>query len=303
MRRVLEWSLNLLCLCLIGIAVYAYLKDRNSGSSSASRPTSRIKIGQHLAISNVTWSHHRTLVLALSTTCHYCEESAPFYRELLKKQSNGAWQSIVLFPQSLDLGTSYVRAHDFSSPMILSSNYSLLGVSGTPTLVLVDETGTVVDIWIGRLSIQEEADVASHLGINPKDITDKSASPNDQTSLEVLDHELLGITSGNQKATVLDVRDRQQYSNGHLTGSMNIPFDELSTRAPHEIPRDRQVVLYCNFSPSCQADGLRSLCSSAGEALNEVGFKGIRYIRDNLSMLAQDNFSISKGLPHAGRSR
>jgi hypothetical protein len=38
-------------------------------------------------------------------------------------------------------------------------NYSTLGVTGTPTLVLVDSTGRIVDFWVGKLSEVEQQEV------------------------------------------------------------------------------------------------------------------------------------------------
>ena len=35
---------------------------------------------------NINWGQHRqTLILAVSSTCQFCSESAPFYRKLVQK--------------------------------------------------------------------------------------------------------------------------------------------------------------------------------------------------------------------------
>ncbi len=44
--------------------------------------------------------------------------------------------------------------------------------------------------------------------------------------------------------TVIDVRPRDEYLAGHLSGAISIPFSELPARFG-EIQSDRQVVLYC----------------------------------------------------------
>jgi len=45
-------------------------------------------------------------------------------------------------------------------------------------------------------------------------------------------------------ATVLDVRSREEFSRGHSAGSVNIPLDELPTRA-HELNGDHGLVVCC----------------------------------------------------------
>jgi phage shock protein E len=43
---------------------------------------------------------------------------------------------------------------------------------------------------------------------------------------------------------VIDVRDVEDYQNGHLDGAINIPFDELSDA---ELPSNRTLLTYCNM--------------------------------------------------------
>jgi hypothetical protein len=38
-----------------------------------------------------------------------------------------------------------------------------LGVRGTPTLILVDGSGTVADVWVGALPSNQENEVISRL--------------------------------------------------------------------------------------------------------------------------------------------
>lgn len=55
----------------------------------------------------------------------------------------------------------------------------------------------------------------------------------------------------NKKVTVLDVRTRQEFSGGHVAGSINIPLNELPTRID-EVKVLAQPLLLC-----C-ASGMRS---------------------------------------------
>lgn len=56
---------------------------------AAYRASRSVAAGDRLgAIPNLDWSQH-TLVLALNTGCHFCEQSVPFYQELADTQEPG----------------------------------------------------------------------------------------------------------------------------------------------------------------------------------------------------------------------
>ena len=47
-----------------------------------------------------------------------------------------------------------------------------------------------------------------------------------------------------QRPYLIDVRTPTEFANGNIPGAINMPVDELRTRLT-EIPRDRQIVVYC----------------------------------------------------------
>jgi rhodanese-related sulfurtransferase len=60
--------------------------------------------------------------------------------------------------------------------------------------------------------------------------------------------ELLGRMQTNS-VTLLDVRPEEEYTQGHLPGAINIPFEELECRLS-ELPSDQEIVAYCR-GPYC----------------------------------------------------
>lgn len=61
--------------------------------------------------------------------------------------------------------------------------------------------------------------------------------------------------------TVIDVRTTEEFSEGHLPGSINIPLIEFLARLD-EVPRDEKVVLVCKSgNRSGQA---HAFCVAAG---------------------------------------
>jgi rhodanese-related sulfurtransferase len=50
--------------------------------------------------------------------------------------------------------------------------------------------------------------------------------------------------ASNTPPLVLDVRTDQEYRDGHLTGALHIPIDDLR-RSINDVPRDRRIVVHC----------------------------------------------------------
>ena len=67
---------------------------------------------------------------------------------------------------------------------------------------------------------------------------------------------------------VLDVRTAEEFSAGHISGAVNIPFDLVSARRD-ELPvqSGTEIVVYC-------ASGFRA--GIAGDALRDLGYSEVR---------------------------
>jgi hypothetical protein len=103
----------------------------------------------------------QTLIAVLSTKCNYCTESLPFYRRLLEKQQRAqqATRIVAVFPNPQTEVDQYKQQNQLNLESLPAVNSSTLGVTGTPTLILVDSAGRVVDFWIGKLSEAEQQQV------------------------------------------------------------------------------------------------------------------------------------------------
>jgi thioredoxin-related protein len=118
--------------------------------------------GENIKLPDINWqSNKKTLLLALSTTCHFCTDSSPFYERLTKEAKTT--HLIAVFPQSIEDSRLYLDRHRIRIDDIRQSSLSSLGVQGTPTLLLVDDKGIVLSTWVGKLSADKEAEVLSEL--------------------------------------------------------------------------------------------------------------------------------------------
>jgi thioredoxin-related protein len=111
------------------------------------------------------WSRsNKTLVLVLSETCRFCDESASFYQTLLNQFSDrNKIQFVAVFPQDAVSAKKHLADLNVQIVEVIQSPVSTLKVSGTPTLILVDNTGKVIDFWVGKLSASGEAALVERL--------------------------------------------------------------------------------------------------------------------------------------------
>jgi rhodanese-related sulfurtransferase/DNA-binding transcriptional ArsR family regulator len=85
-------------------------------------------------------------------------------------------------------------------------------------------------------------------------------------------------------ATLLDVRPRDEYDQGHIPGALSVPLAELSERIA-SLPRSGEIVAYCR-GPYCL------MAHEASEILRRSGFQA-RRLADGMPAWA------SRGLPVA----
>ena len=78
-------------------------------------------------------------------------------------------------------------------------------------------------------------------------------------------------------AVVLDVRSKQEYEEGYIEGSINIPYYELKKRAEREIKDKKQIIIIY-----CQTGG-RS--KKAYKILQQLGYKNIYNLRGGLDKI------------------
>lgn len=123
-----------------------------------------IKIGSRMSLSapNRPGSDRQILFLVMSTECHYCTESAEFYRQIISEADKEKTSLMAVFPQSAVQAKIYLEAIGLHLDVV-QAPLSSIGVVGTPTLILVDKGGLVKRFWMGRLSTSEEYQVLSAL--------------------------------------------------------------------------------------------------------------------------------------------
>jgi thioredoxin-related protein len=166
-RRLTEIAANIVLimvaslLCVFLVKNYVLSSPKNP-SPRSNRPS---MVGNRLSAGDIEWAKSgETLLLVLQKGCHFCDESAPFYQRLTNVLSNKPKTHIVaVFPSSLEENRHYLQDKKIDISDIKQIAPSSLGVEGTPTLILVDNKGVVVDEWRGKLTPDQEEKVINRL--------------------------------------------------------------------------------------------------------------------------------------------
>jgi len=152
-----------LVIILIGVVFTSkYLLHRNATKGK----DYRVAAGTKVSLPEVDWAQNgKTLLLVLQKGCRYCKQSAPFYQRLVKETAtNRTIRLVAVLPQDVADGTQYLRDLDVPIDEVRQAALETLKVQGTPTLILVNSKGEVVESWAGKLPSDKETEVLNRLG-------------------------------------------------------------------------------------------------------------------------------------------
>jgi thioredoxin-related protein len=129
------------------------------------QPSSQLRAGAKLPLSDIDWGKNdRTLLLSLSQGCHFCSASAPFYQRLTQEVSGKKNIGLVaLLPQPVNVARDYLNGLGVNVGDVRQVAFDSLGVVGTPTLILVDKQGVVINAWRGQLPSFKEEEVLNQV--------------------------------------------------------------------------------------------------------------------------------------------
>ncbi len=137
-------------------------------SAATIRPTDLVTSGTNLAkrLPDVSWNRNgRTLALVLSTHCHFCTESAPFFRQI--RSSVGKDIKLVgVLPEPVAEAESYLNREGVHLDEVRQISLDKVGVTGTPTMLLVNKNGIVTQAWVGKLPVDKQDQVLKTIGFH-----------------------------------------------------------------------------------------------------------------------------------------
>jgi thioredoxin-related protein len=160
----LEMTANILII-VVSIILIGFFVQRYLFVGSAPMPTAKIPvIGKKLAIADVDFSKSsKNVFLVLSKGCHFCSESAEFYKKLIAETKGSNINLIAILPQEKKEAEEYLNGLGIQGIEIRQSQLNSLDVSGTPTILVLDNNGEVSNYWTGKLPPSEEKEVFDKL--------------------------------------------------------------------------------------------------------------------------------------------
>ena len=162
--RTIEVTANVAIICVaisLGVVLISRTIRSYRMTVSESINTALVK-DQKIQLPGVDWSkNQQTLVMAISSTCHFCTESAAFYRDI---RARTHVHTIAVLPQSINEAHDYLSNLGIEVDEVLQAPLSSIDVNGTPTLKLVGRDGTVIRTWIGKLPPESEKEVLLSVG-------------------------------------------------------------------------------------------------------------------------------------------
>lgn len=162
--RRLDVAANVATIVLVFAVAALIARDRLASTRGRSAPHPQaIHAGSALTNTPLksTWSSSQgTLVLGLQTTCHFCTDSAPFFRKLIRSVPREV-RTIAVLPQSHEAAQHYLDGLGVHVDSIQQAPLAAIGITGIPTLLLVNNLGIVKNVWVGELDSYGQSSVLS----------------------------------------------------------------------------------------------------------------------------------------------
>lgn len=148
--RIANIAIIVAVIVFLGLVVKGEFGGRKAPPFTA-QAASQGLVGATVSLPGVQLPKDRSsLLLVVSTECHFCKDSLPFYKDLTAK-SRGRLNVVAVLPQPKAEAQKFLKDADVQADEVVTATPDALGVRGTPTVLLVDGTGKVKEAWIGRL--------------------------------------------------------------------------------------------------------------------------------------------------------
>ena len=101
----------------------------------------------------------KSFLVVVNSKCTFCTDSMPFYSRLAAAANSCGSQVTFVSTEAPDVARGYVQGHGLNDPRVLTVSREQLKQPRYPTILLVDQSATVLQRWLGRLAPEREAQV------------------------------------------------------------------------------------------------------------------------------------------------
>jgi hypothetical protein len=138
-----------------GVCIYILITQHIVGSRPAGRPvqTGADFVGKQIELRGLGSSPRADVVVFMSTACRYCQESVPLYQKLSRgfQAARGRVRFVVVSPEEVDTTRRFLAEQNIAADAVLDIQPRSVGVLGTPTVLLVNSSHTVLSGYVGKL--------------------------------------------------------------------------------------------------------------------------------------------------------
>ena len=165
LNKRLNLALNLAIIVVLVLIGIVFARNLFPARSTHQNRDYRVPAGSKISLPGVDWaSNEKTLLLVLEKKCPYCRESAPFYQQLAREaEQKRSVRLIVVLPQDVAEAKEYLSSLNVPILEVRQSSLEVLGVKGTPTVILLNQTGEVMQSWAGKLPPEQETEVLKRI--------------------------------------------------------------------------------------------------------------------------------------------
>jgi hypothetical protein len=100
----------------------------------------------------------QTLMLIVSSTCHFCTQSMPFYKSLVHSHDS-ATRVVFVGREEEDVLRRYVASNGINDANVQHLSGDNWHIRGTPTAILCDSAGRVKKQWNGKPTSAAETEI------------------------------------------------------------------------------------------------------------------------------------------------
>ena len=155
-------AIILVAILIAGVLVQRYFFPSNATADDGKPPGP--SLGSRVTLADFDWEKQpQTVLLVLQKGCIYCTESAPFYQRLLKDGAGKNVRFVAVLPQPKAVSDIYLADLGIPGIEMREATLQSLDVRGTPTLIVANEKGEVVNTWTGKLRPEREQEVYKQL--------------------------------------------------------------------------------------------------------------------------------------------
>jgi hypothetical protein len=122
------------------------------------------KVGDKVSLADFDWSKsNKNVLLVLQKGCHFCSESAGFYKNLIQQAKDRNVNIVAVLPQDKADAEKYLNDLSISGIEVRQSQLDTLLVAGTPTIIVANNKAEITDVWFGKLLPETEIEVLAKL--------------------------------------------------------------------------------------------------------------------------------------------